>query len=214
MEELAATGLDGEAFAAAWRAEVEAWCVRRGQRPDRPAQPVLPRGVAAAHGPADARRSRSSAGRTTAAGPSTPPGRSSVSRRPRRSYAQRLTLLPSWAGPGSSTLRIEQASVRRAMTAQTRYGAGSPTASASAPPAAGPSHGSERPGRVHEAEGERLGHPGRLGPVGDERDPGGVDGAGREGRAGDAGSRRPGPLSGSRTRARRPRRRTSPMRIG
>ena len=134
---LAATGLDEEAFAAAWRAEVAAWSFDEVNdlidRHNRyyPAESRLPMDPQHAHV-----RARRRAGLP-------PPsarrrlGARAVSRRPRRSYGT-LTLLPSWAGPGSSTLRWSRSSVRSAMTAQITYGAGSPTASASAPPAAGP----------------------------------------------------------------------------
>ena len=69
-----------------------------------------------------------------------------------------------------------------------------------------PGHGADRPGGVHEAEGERLGHPVRLSPIGDERDPGGVDPA--RGECGDRDEERrtaARPPTGPRIRPRRPR---------
>ena len=77
LEALAATGLDEDAFAAAWRGRGRGVVVRRGQRPDRPAQPVLPGRVAAADGSAHARLRPRRRARTTAAARSMPPGRSS-----------------------------------------------------------------------------------------------------------------------------------------
>ena len=75
---LAATGLDDEAFAAAWRAEVESWSFDEVNdlidRHNRfyPAESRLPMDPTT-------RTTRSSAARTTAAARSTPPGRSSGS---------------------------------------------------------------------------------------------------------------------------------------